>query len=144
MSIFTSQLQLTKIYEVIHPCKEKTETWKEARCPCICLSVAINPLEKSLIHMDPLLICLADTAKTCVPVLQHDHSCFRQEWMGTLALSALQNEIKWNRKTNQAGIFPDRNNAAPFITPCYPNALENTWININFHLWAACKLIAWY
>lgn len=37
--------------------------------------------EKSLIHTDPLLICPADieaTSKTCVPVWQHDHSCFHQ------------------------------------------------------------------
>lgn len=61
--------------------------------------------EKSLIHTDPLLICPADTeatAKTSVPVWQHDHSCFHQGWEGTLLLSPLQREIKWNTMTSQA------------------------------------------
>lgn len=87
---------------------------------------AYQPLEKSLIRTGPLLICPADaaaTAKTSVPVWQHDHSCFHQEWIGTLLLSTLQNKIKRNMMTSQVGVFPDREYTAPFTPWGYTNFL---------------------
>lgn len=79
MVIFTFQLQFTKIYEAIHPSENRD--MEESALPLHLSVCAYKPLEKLLIHTPPLLICLADAAKTCVPVLQHDYSCFCQEWM---------------------------------------------------------------
>lgn len=96
-------------------------------------------LEKSLIHTDPLLICPADTeatAKTSVPVWQHDHSCFHQGGEGTLLLSPSQREIKWNAVTSLA------ENTLHLIHLVLTPASEDARININFQLLVVCELIS--
>ena len=111
---------------------------------------AHQPHEKSLIHTDPLLRCPADaaaTAKTSVAAWQHDHSCFRQEQVGTVELSASQstsNETRW-----QAG--PESKfsrlkiHTAPFMSRSY----LNVWKMLNQYcfspagcVWSHCLILA--
>lgn len=94
-----------KHYQTVDPCKKETKGHGGPDMPSHLSVTTHQSLEKSLIHMDPLLICPADTeatAKTSVPVWQHDHSCFHQGGEGTLLLSPSQREIKWNAVTSQA------------------------------------------
>lgn len=107
---------------------------------------AHQPLEKSLIRTDPLLIRPADaaaTAKTSAPPWQHDHSSFRQERAGTLQLSTLQSRIKWNMMTSQqAGVWDFLTKTAPFMSWTYLDELEKCPISISSHLQAPCELTA--
>lgn len=119
------------------------------------LSVSVyQPLEKPLIHTDPLLICPADaatTTKTFVPSWQHDHSCFRlwglpQGWSGASELSSLQRKIKWNMMTSQAGagfwrvlqVFPHQN-SVHLLWPGAVLVFRRCLINIVYHHWG-CRL----
>lgn len=95
--IDAARVMFAKLYQAIRLCKKRTKRHGRKRAALDLSVCAYQPLEKSLIHTDPLLICPADaaaTAKTSVPPWQHDHSCFRQEWVGTLELSTLQSGIK--------------------------------------------------
>lgn len=110
----TSQKQVNNT----NPCKmkkKKTESRKD-HCPCIGLCVPISPFEKPLIHAGLLPISstdAAETAKTFVPVCQHDHSYFCQEGPETLEAAASQTKIKCYIMTSQSGVNANYKCVAP-------------------------------
>lgn len=141
--IVTTPVMFPKIYQTLYPFKKRKQRGMLRSVLLLDLSVCVyQPLEKSLIHTDPLLICPADTAATAkasVPPWQHDHSCFRQEWIGTPELSTLQSRIKWNMTTSRAEVWDPWTETTRHLS--YPKITLMFWKMLNQYCFPLLGLV---
>lgn len=111
--------------------KQRVEGGTVLASVCLCLSAPLRS-HWSMQTFCPYAQQTLQKQPTSVPVWQHDHSYFCQEWIETLMVPTSQTKIKCYIVTSQEGVNADYKHMALEARCSHPNALKDARINITF------------